>query len=147
MEKITERRNEAQRSQWNQDSLENYFLFRYLCQGNDELLNKISGKINIDRWNQIRGLFLIESEDNFFEESEEVFIQKLAEYSKQKLSFLNLAQNQELCVLFGVCEQKVFATDLAEWMNHTFGNRFMWQSVSRLRIEVNFRNVFRCLKV
>ena len=40
------------------------------------------------------------------------------------LSFLNLAQNQELCVLFGVCEQKVFATDLAEWMNHTFGNRF-----------------------
>ena len=74
VEKITERRNEAQRSQWNQDSLENYFLFRYLCQGNDELLNKISGKINIDRWNQIRGLFLIESEDNFFEESEEVFI-------------------------------------------------------------------------
>ena len=52
------------------------------------------------------------------------FIQKLTEYSKQKLSFLNLAQNQELCVLFGVCEQKVFATDLAEWMNHTFGNRF-----------------------
>ena len=116
VEKITERRNEAQRSQWNQDSLENYFLFRYLCQGNDELLNKISGKI--------RGVFIIESEDNFFEESEEVFIQKLAEYSKQKLSFLNLAQNQELCVLFGVCEQKVFATDLAEWMNHTFGNRF-----------------------
>ena len=35
-----------------------------------------------------------------------------------------MAQNQELCVLFGVCEQKVFATDLAEWMNHTFGNRF-----------------------
>ena len=124
VEKITERRNEAQRSQWNQDSLENYFLFRYLCQGNADLLNKISGKINIDRWNQIRGLFLIESEDNFFEESEEVFIQKLTEYSKQKLSFLNLAQNQELCVLFGVCEQKVFATDLAEWMNHTFGNRF-----------------------
>lgn len=124
VEKITERRNEAQRSQWNQDSLENYFLFRYLCQGNADLLNKISGKINIDRWDQIRGLFLIESEDNFFEESEEVFIQKLTEYSKQKLSFLNLAQNQELCVLFGVCEQKVFATDLAEWMNHTFGNRF-----------------------
>ena len=24
-----------------------------------------------------------------------------------------LAQNQEFCVLFGVCEQKVFATDLA----------------------------------
>ena len=124
VERITERRNEAQRSQWNQDSLENYFLFRYLCQGNDDLLNKISGKINIDRWDQIRGLLLIESEDNFFEESEEVFIQKLTEYSKQKLSFLNLAQNQELCVLFGVCEQKVFATDLAEWMNHTFGNRF-----------------------
>ena len=93
VEKITERRNEAQRSQWNQDSLENYFLFRYLCQGNDDLLNKISGKINIDRWDQIRGLLLIESEDNFFEESEEVFIQKLAEYSKQKLSFLNLAKN------------------------------------------------------
>lgn len=50
VEKITERRNEAQRSQWNQDSLENYFLFRYLCQGNADLLNKISGKINIDRW-------------------------------------------------------------------------------------------------
>ena len=76
--------------------MENYFLFRYLCQGNADLLNKISGKINIDRWDQIRGLFLIESEDNFFEESEEVFIQKLTEYSKQKLSFLNLAQNQEL---------------------------------------------------
>ena len=27
VEKITERRNEAQRSQWNQDSLENYFLY------------------------------------------------------------------------------------------------------------------------
>ena len=79
VEKITERRNEAKRSQWNQDSLENYFLFRYLCQGNADLVNKISGKINIDRWDQIRGLFLIESEDNFFEESEEVFIQKLTE--------------------------------------------------------------------
>ena len=52
VEKITERRNEAQRSQWNQDSLENYFLFRYLCQGNADLLNKVSGKINIDRWDQ-----------------------------------------------------------------------------------------------
>lgn len=124
VKKIAERREQEQRSRWNQDSLENYFLSRYLCQGNEELLNRISGKINIDNWNQIRGLLLIESEDNFFEETEETFIQKLTEYSKQKVSFLNLAQNQELCVLYGVCDQNVFATDLAEWMNHTFGNRF-----------------------
>lgn len=124
VKKIAERREQEQRSRWNQDSLENYFLSRYLCQGNEELLNRISGKINIDNWNQIRGLLLIESEDNFFEEAEETFIQKLTEYSKQKVSFLNLAQNQELCVLYGVCDQNVFATDLAEWMNHTFGNRF-----------------------
>lgn len=124
VKKIAERREQEQRSRWNQDSLENYFLSRYLCQGNEELLNRISGKINIDNWNQIRGLLLIESEDNFFEEAEETFIQKLTEYSKQKVSFLNLAQNQELCVLYGVCDQNVFATDLAEWMNHTFGSRF-----------------------
>ncbi len=124
VKKIEERREQEQRSRWNQDSLDNYFLSRYLCQGNEELLNRISGKVNIDNWNQIRGLLLIESEDNFFEEAEESFIQKLTEYSKQKVSFLNLAQNQELCVLYGVCDQNVFATDLAEWMNHTFGKRF-----------------------
>ena len=76
-------------------------------------------------WDQIRGLLLIESEDNFFEESEEVFIQKLTEYSKQKLSFFKSGtESGTLVSFFGVCEQKVFATDLAEWMNHTFGNRF-----------------------
>ncbi len=123
-EKIQSRIRQRQASQWDRDNLEEYFLGKYLYYGNEELLAKISQRINIQSWEEIQGLFLIESEDNFFEESEEEFQKKLSEEINQKLSFLSLGQNQELCILRSSCDQNVLAAHICHWINQCFGERF-----------------------
>lgn len=124
LETISKRKKWEQKNLESEDSLKQYFLEKYLYQGNPELLKKISDEVDISEWNQIQGLILIESEDNFFERCEEEFTEKLSEEVKQKLIFLNLAPNQELCVLCSKCDQSVLAQHMIDWMNVTFGCQF-----------------------
>lgn len=84
LEKIEKKRKQEQENQANQDFLKQYFLGRYLYQGNPDLLHRISDKVDTTDWNQIQGLILIESENNFFEESEEEFIEKISKEVHQK---------------------------------------------------------------
>lgn len=123
-EKINDRIRQKQVSQWDRDNLEEYFLGKYLYHGNEEMLSKISQRMNLQSWEEIKGLLLIESEDNFFEESEEEFQEKLTQEIHQKLSFLNMGQNQELCILRSTCDQNVLAEHICCWMNQSFGERF-----------------------
>lgn len=124
LEKIENKRKQEQENQANQDFLKQYFLGRYLYQGNPDLLHRISDKVDTTDWNQIQGLILIESENNFFEESEEEFIEKISKEVHQKLMFLNQGQKQELCVVCSSCDQFVLAEHICNWINETFGEGF-----------------------
>lgn len=106
---IGNRRKQERKNIENQNFLNQYFLGKYIYQGNSDFLKRISDKVDISDWNQIQGLILIESVNNFFEKWEREFIERLLEEVKQKLLFLNLGQNQELCVLYSRCDQFVLA--------------------------------------
>lgn len=121
---IEDRRNQARKDRENQEFLERYFLGKYIYQGNPEFLKKISEKVNVAGWNQIKGLILIESEEHFFEESEEAFIEGLSREVNQKLLFLNQGQQQELCVVCDDCDQFVLARHISDWVNQAFGEKF-----------------------
>lgn len=123
-EHIGKREEQEQRNRENQDFRNEYFLKRYLYQGNQEYLQRISDKVSVEDWNRIRGLILIESEDNFFEESEEAFIRKLSGEVHQRMMFLNQGQRQELCVLCDSCDLAVLAQHICEWINRVFGEKF-----------------------
>ncbi|MEI3340607.1 MAG: hypothetical protein V8R80_12305 [Eubacterium sp.] len=75
-------------------------------------------------------MLLIESTNRFFEESDVLFIEKITEESSQKMAFLNLGQNQELCILKSSCDQQELARHLCAWINRTFGDQF-YIAVSR----------------
>ena len=128
--KIDSRKQQERADRVNQDSLNEYFLEKYLYQGTPELLRKISGQIDTSGWEQICGLLLVESEDNFFEESEAEFMAGLSETLRQKFIFLNQGQSQELCALCSPCSLTVLAERLCDWVNETFGQRF-YVAVSR----------------
>ena len=124
LEKIRDRKQQEQKQQASQDFLNEYFLGKYFYQGTPDLLRRISGRIDITGWERIQGLILIEGEDCFFEDSEETFIRELSGEIQQKLMFLNLGQNQELCVLCSSCDLPVLAEHICRWINARFGSRF-----------------------
>lgn len=124
LEKINSRIRQREEKQWNQDSLEEYFFGKFLYQGDQELLNQIGERIDVKDWKKIRQLILLESEDNFFEENEELFIRDVTVEMQQKMKFFNLDKNQELCMVQSSCDQKVFAQHMCSWVNSHFGERF-----------------------
>lgn len=124
LQNIQEKRKQDQKNRESQNFYEQYFLGKYIYLGNQEFLKKHSDKVDLAGWNKIQGLILIESEDNFFEESEEEFIKELSKEVDQKLIFLNQGQRQELCVLCSSCDQTVLAQHISNWMNWTFGEKF-----------------------
>lgn len=128
--KIEERIRQKQEKENGQNYLERYFFQNYLFSGKEEFLKKINPEVNWQRWGKIRGLLLIESTNRFFEESEDLFIEKITEESSQKMAFLNLGQNQELCILKSSCDQQELARHLCAWINRTFGDQF-YIAVSR----------------
>ena len=124
LEEINSRIRQREEKQWNQDSLEEYFFGKFLYQGDQELLNQIGTRIDVKDWKKIRQLILLESEDNFFEENEELFIRDVTVEMQQKMKFFNLDKNQELCMVQSSCDQKVFAQHMCSWVNSHFGERF-----------------------
>ena len=122
--RIETRKKKEADDRTSQDFLQQYFLGRYLYHDSREFFEKMSEQIDVSRWRQIQGLILIESEDHFFEESEECFMAQLAEETHQKYLFLNLSQSQELCVVCSACDQAVLAQHISDWLNQTFGNQF-----------------------
>lgn len=124
LEEINSRIRQREEKQWNQDSLEEYFFGKFLYQGDQELLNQIRERIDVKDWKKIRQLILLESEDNFFEENEELFIRDVTVEMQQKMKFFNLDKNQELCMVQSSCDQKVFAQHMCSWVNSHFGERF-----------------------
>ena len=124
LEEINSRIRQREEKQWNQDSLEEYFFGKFLYQGDQELLNQIGERIDVKDWKKIRQLILLESEDNFFEENEELFIRDVTVEMQQKMKFFNLDKNQELFMVQSSCDQKVFAQHMCSWVNSHFGERF-----------------------
>ena len=122
--KIEERQEKKQASQENQYDLESYFLGKYIDHGTTELLSKISERIDTSAWNQVRALFLIESDDNFFEEEESQATEKLQKELNQKMYFLNISQERELCLLKSDCDHQIFAKHMCEILNQTYGEKF-----------------------
>ncbi|MDD3368209.1 MAG: response regulator [Lachnospiraceae bacterium] len=123
-QKIQTRQKKEQDTQSSQDYLEEYFLSKYLYQGTAEMLEKICNSISIDPWKEIKGMFLMESEDQFFETFDEEMENCVREELKKKVTFLNLGQDQELCLLHSKCDQFLCAEHLCNWMNSTYGERF-----------------------
>lgn len=147
LQKIENRRKQEQENREKQDFLQEYFLGKYLYQGNPDLLRKISERTDTTDWSQICGLILIESEDNFFEETEEEFVRELSGEVHQKVMFLNQGQNQELCVLCSPCDQSVLARHICEWVNQTFGQRFYVAAGRTVGNPEELPEVFRELEV
>jgi Response regulator containing CheY-like receiver domain and AraC-type DNA-binding domain len=144
---IGNRRKQERKNIENQNFLNQYFLGKYIYQGNSDFLKRISDKVDISDWNQIQGLILIESVNNFFEKWEREFIERLLEEVKQKLLFLNLGQNQELCVLYSRCDQFVLAQHITEWMNKSFEGEFYVAAGHPIRKLDEIPGVFRELEL
>ena len=124
LEEINSRIRQREETQWNQDSLEEYFFGKFLYHGDQEFLDKIRKRMDIKEWENIRQLILLESEDNFFEENEELFVRDMTAEMQQKMKFFNLDKNEELCMLQSSCDQKVLAQHICSWVNSHFGERF-----------------------
>ncbi|MDO5391807.1 MAG: response regulator [Eubacteriales bacterium] len=124
LEEINSRIRQREEKQWNQDSLEEYFFGKFLYHGDQEFLDKIKKRIDVKEWESIRQLILLESEDNFFEENEEIFVRDMTAEMQQKMKFFNLDKNEELCMLQSSCDQKVLAQHICSWVNSHFGERF-----------------------
>lgn len=143
IEKIQEREETRQESQETQEDLESYFLGKYLYQGSPELLSKISERVDTKEWAKVNTMFLIESDDNFFEEQEEAVEGKLQAEIKQKMSFLNVGPERELCLLKSECDIPVFAEHLCEVMRQFFGDKFYIAASSRLKSLEDMPGAFR----
>lgn len=122
--KLQSRMEERIASQYNQDDLESYFLSKYIYQGSTEMLAKIDGRVDVGEWARVKAMFLIESDDNFFEEQEEAAKLRLKEELQQDLSFLNLSPDREMCLLKTECDYNVFAKHLYDVLSQAYGERF-----------------------
>ncbi|MDD3403738.1 MAG: response regulator [Hespellia sp.] len=130
--KIADRQEREQASQETQVDLERYFLGKYIYQGTAELLEKIRERVDISEWEKVRALFLIESDDNFFEEQEFSAQEKLCEELNQKVDFLNLSPERELCLLKSECDYPVFAKHICEVLSRAYGEKFYVAAGNRL---------------
>lgn len=122
--KIQSKQEQRLSSQYDQNDLESYFLSRYIYQGSCDLLAKVKERVNTAEWEKIQVMFLIESDDNFFEEQEERAKQYLTEELKQDISFLNLSSDRELCLLKSACDYKLFARHICDALSQSYGEKF-----------------------
>lgn len=122
--KIQSEQEQRLASQYDQDDLESYFLSRYIYQGSSDILTKIKGRVDTSEWEKIKVMFLIESDDNFFEEQEERAKQYLQKELKQEISFLNLSPDREICLLKSECDYHVFAKHICDALTQSFGEKF-----------------------
>lgn len=123
--KISNREQMKKDTQETQNYLEKFFLSKYLYQGHEEYLEKVS--VNLDN---IRGMLLLESDDNFMEEFEDTCEEALKGELRQDLYFINLSQNQELCFVVGKCSMHVLAEHMLEWLEKQYHKSF-YIAVSR----------------
>lgn len=122
--KIQSEQEQRLASQYDQNDLESYFLSKFIYQGSSDILSKISGRVDTGEWTKIKVMYLIESDDNFFEEQESSAKTRLSEELKQDISFLNLSPDRELCLLKSECDYKVFAKHLYDVLSQGYGERF-----------------------
>jgi two-component system response regulator YesN len=107
-----------------QNDLEAYYLGKFIYQGTQDFLTKINQQINTKGWKEFKTMLLIESKDNFFEMHEETALEFLKSQLNQKMEFLNLSPEREICFLKTECDYKIFAMHMSEILVEEYGDKF-----------------------
>lgn len=112
--------------------LQQYFLLNYILGGNQTAPRAAESHIDIEQWDQIRFMVMLECKDGFFEKYGEEFQESIKGIFQERAFYLNLNTDQALVL---VSEENSDPQKEAErfmnWLYRKYGLRF-YLAVSRI---------------
>lgn len=112
--------------------LNQYFLLNYILGGNQTALRAAESHIDIEQWDQIRYMVMLECKARFFEKYGEEFQESIKDIFQERAFYLNLNTDQALLLVSeeNSAPQKE-AERLMNWLYRKYGARF-YLAVSRI---------------
>lgn len=81
VDEVEQKKETGMQMQKNHEFLEEYFLLQFLYKGAKEIQREAAGLLNVSWWEKVRRVVILETLDSFFDEYDEEFRGKLAEYN------------------------------------------------------------------
>lgn len=111
--------------------LNQYFLLNYILGGNQTALRAAENHIDIELWDQIRYMIMLECRAGFFEKYGEEFQKSLKGIFQERAFYLNLNTDQALLLISGEnADHRKEAERLMSWLYRKYGVKF-YLAVSR----------------
>ncbi|MDO5136547.1 MAG: response regulator [Eubacteriales bacterium] len=131
-EEILRRENREKREKKEKGFLEQYFLQNYIYSGKEEVAKRASEMLDLTEWDKWHCGILIESEQTFFDTSEETLSEEMRKELRRSFFYLNLNARQSL-LLFGdlYCDYALIAKSIYIFLKQRHTVRF-YLSVSRI---------------
>lgn len=120
-ERVRIRNEKRRRTRSVSRTLNQYFMTRFILGGKEAESDDVKSCIELEEWDKIRYMMLIECPNRFFEEAEEEFQRGLEEQFGQEITYLNLNTEQALLLYAGELESPLRTAKQTEaWIREKF---------------------------